>query len=139
MIRARWFRHGAAVLVCLWLSGCAGGAEQNPAWQLAGQPGLLLKVQNYYESRGMEEGGRCAAPLLQGVARSEVVSDDSSELVIKLSYYYRDWVRDGQDCDRLRPLRCGVARECRGFAERIFWVDKGEDGLSVARMSGDQR
>jgi hypothetical protein len=133
-------RRGLVALVCgLWLIGCAGDASQNPAWDLAGQPGLLLKVQQYYESRGTEEGGRCTAPILQGVARSEVISDDSSEMMIKLSYAYRDWIRDGHDCDRLRPLRCGIMRECRGFAERIFTIDKGAGGLSVAGMTGGQR
>jgi len=130
---------GVAVLLCsLWLTTCAD-ATQNPAWELAGQPGLLLKVQQYYETRATEEGGRCTAPLLQGVARSRVLSDDQSQMVIELSYYYRDWVRDGQDCDRLRPLRCGINRACRGFAQRVFTIDKGEDGLSVAAMSGGQR
>jgi len=135
-------RYGltAAVLVSgLWLAGCAWwDPAQSPAWELAGQPGLLLKVQNYYETHAIEEG-RCTAPLMQGVARSQVLSDDPSQMTIALSYYYRDWVRDGDDCDPLRPLRCGIARECRGFAERIFTIDKGEDGLSVAGMTGYQR
>ena len=30
-------------------------------------------------------------------------------------------------------------RECRGFAERTFTIDKGQDGLSVAGMSGAQQ
>lgn len=128
-----------AALVCgLWLIGCAGDASQNPAWELAGQPGLLLKVQQYYESRGTEEGGRCTAPIMQGVARSQVLSDDPHQMTIKLSYAYRDWIRDRDDCDELRPLRCGIMRECRGFAERIFTIDKGQDGLSVAGMTGGQ-
>jgi hypothetical protein len=127
-------------LVCgLWLIGCAGDASQSPAWELAGQPGLLLKVQQYYESRGTEEGGRCTAPILQGVARSQVLSDNPDQMVIELTYAYRDWIRDGDDCDPLRPLRCGINRECRGFAERTFTIDKGEGGLSVAGMTGGQR
>jgi hypothetical protein len=132
---------GLLALLCgLWLAGCSGDPNRNPAWELAGQPGLLLKVQNYYESRGVEEGGRCAAPIMEGVARSQVLSDDQSEMVIALSYYYRDWVRDGDDCDSLRPGRCmGFMRECRGFAERTFTIDKGQDGLSVAGMTGPQR
>ena len=133
--------RGLAVLLCgLWLAGCSGDPSQNPAWELAGQPGLLLKVRNYYETRGLEEGGRCTAPIMEGVARSQVLSDDPSQMVIALSYYYRDWVRDGDDCDPLRPARCmAFFRECRGFGERIFTIDKGEEGLSVAGMSGGQR
>lgn len=123
----------AAVLCALWLVSCGGRS-----WELAGQPGLLLKVQQYYESRGLEEGGRCAAPIMQGVARSQVLSDDPDQMVVALSYYYRDWLRD-DDCDELRPGRCRVNPTCRGFAERTFTIDKGADGLKVVGMSGPQR
>jgi hypothetical protein len=132
-------RDAAALVGGMWLLGCAGDASQNPAWELAGQPGLLLKVQQYYETRAWEEGGRCTAPLMQGVASSEVLSDDPHQMVIRLSYYYRDWLRDGEDCDPFRPLRCGINRACRGFGQRIFTIDKGQDGLSVASMTGLQR
>jgi hypothetical protein len=135
---AQRLRCALALVGGLGLGGCVD-AEQNPAWQLAGQPGLLLKVQNYYESRGIEENGRCSAPILQGVARSRVLSDTPDQMVIELDYVYRDWVRDGHDCDRERPLRCTINRECRGFAQRVFTIDKGEDGLSVAGMTGGQR
>ena len=37
-----------ALLVCgLGLIGCISDPSQNRAWELAGQPGLLLKVRNY--------------------------------------------------------------------------------------------
>ena len=124
-----------ALLLCaLWLGNCGGRS-----WELAGQPGLGLKVQQYYESRALEEGGRCPAPLMMGVARSQVLSDDPDQMVVALSYYYRDWVRDDDDCDELRPGRCWVNPTCRGFAERTFTIDKGEDGLKVVGMSGPQR
>jgi hypothetical protein len=130
-------RRLQALVCCLWLGGCVD-ASQNPAWTLAGQPGLLLKVQNYYESRGTEEGGRCSAPILEGVSQSRVISDDPSQMVIELTYFYRDWIRDNK-CDPQRPLRCRINPECRGFAQRTFFIDKGEDGLSVASMTGGQR
>jgi hypothetical protein len=137
----RRIARSLAVLLCgLWLAGCSGDPSGSRSWELAGQPGLLLKVQQYYETRGIEEGGRCTAPIMEGVARSQVLSDDPRQMVIALSYYYRDWVRDGDDCDPRRPARCMmIMRECRGFAERTFTIDKGEDGLSVAGMSGGQR
>jgi hypothetical protein len=131
--------RGLAVLLCgLGLAGCSADPSQNPAWELAGQPGLLLKVQNYYETRAIEEG-RCTAPIMEGVARSQVLSDDPRQMVIALDYYYTDWVRDGDDCSPMQPLRCTIMRECRGFAQRTFTIDKGQDGLSVAGMSGPQR
>lgn len=130
-------RRGAATGVALLLGvlcACAGRS-----WELAGQPGLMLKVQNYYERRGLEEGGRCPAPIMMGVSRSQVLSDDQDQMVVALSYYYRDWVRDDDDCDELRPGRCWVNPTCRGFAERTFTIDKGQDGLKVVGMSGPQR
>ena len=32
-----------------------------------------------------------------------------------------------------------ILQQCRGFAQRTFTIDKGEEGLSVAGMSGPQR
>jgi hypothetical protein len=128
-----------AVLLCgLWLACCGGDPSQSRAWELAGQPGLLLKVKNYYEIHAIEEG-RCTAPIMEGVARSQVISDDPRQLVVALDYYYSDWVRDGDDCGPLRPGRCWINRECRGFGQRTFTIDKGQDGLSIAGMTGDQR
>lgn len=124
-------------LSCLWLCGCLD-AGQNPAWTLAGQPGLLLKVQNYYESYGTEEGGRCTAPLLGGVSRARVLSDTPAQMVIELTYTYRDYLRDNR-CDPRRPGRCWINPECRGFAQRTFTIDKGQDGVRVAGMTGGQR
>lgn len=131
--------RGLALLLCgLWLAGCGGALNQSQ--ELAGQPGLMLQVRNYYETRALEEGGRCRAPIMEGVARSEVLSDSPDQMVIALGYYYRDWVRDGDDCDARRPWRCTmVLQQCRGFGERIFTVEKGQDGPSVVDMSGPRR
>ena len=136
-------RYGltAAVLVSgLWLAGCAWwDPAQSPAWELAGQPGLLLEVKHYYQRHATEENGLCTRPLMEGVSRSEVLDEDDEQLRVWLAYYYRDAVRDDDDCSRLRPLRCGVMRACRGFGERTFTIDKGQDGLAVVEMSGPQR
>jgi hypothetical protein len=140
MAGVRTARALVPLLCGLWLAGCGGDAGLGGSSELAGQPGLLLKVRNYYETRGLEEGGRCTAPIMEGVARSEVLSDDPGQMVIALSYYYRDWVRDGDDCERRLPGSCMMMlQQCRGFAQRTFTIDKGEEGLSVAGMSGPQR
>ena len=99
----------------------------------------MRMVKLYYELNATEENGRCTAPLLEGVTRSQVLSDNAEQMVLDVGYYYRDWIRDGEDCGPLRPLRCTVMRECRGFAQRTFIVDKGQDAFTVVDMSGPQR
>jgi len=71
---------------------------------------------------------------------TEVLAEDEDRLVVGLRYAYRDYNRDRDDCDdEFRPLRCTIAPECRGFAERTFVIAKGEAGLEVVDMTGEQR
>lgn len=129
-----------ALVAAIALPACANHGQQGPAWELAGHPGLLYQVKSYYERHAREEGGRCVKPILAGVARSEVLAEDEDRLVVGLRYAYRDYNRDGDDCDdEFRPLRCNVARECRGYAERTFTIAKGETGLEVIDMTGERR
>jgi len=133
-------RPGMALLLlaALWLGACSGDPRDNPAWTLGGEPGLLFVIKQYYERNAMEEGGLCASPLLEGVTRSRVTEEDD-RLTVDLGYYYTDMVRDGDDCDRFRLLRCGVMRECQGFAERTFVVGRQGDWLRVQEMSGERK
>jgi len=121
----------------LLLAGCA--AETMPAWELAGEPGLLFTVKQYYERHAVEEAGFCRNPLLEGVSRTEILEESDERLTVRLGYYYRDFVHDGEDCSRLRPNRCFIMRECRGFAERTFTIAKGAEGGHVLEMSGASR
>lgn len=125
-------------LSALWLCACSGDPRDNPAWTLGGEPGLLFVIKQYYERNALEEGGICASPLLEGVTHSRV-SEEDGRLSVDLGYYYRDMVRDGDDCDRFRLLRCGVMRECQGFAERGFVVGREGDALRVLEMSGERK
>jgi hypothetical protein len=125
-------------LGALWLSACSGDPRDNPAWTLGGEPGLLFVIKQYYERNALEEGGICASPLLEGVTHSRV-SEEDGRLSVDLGYYYRDMARDGDDCDRFRLLRCGVMRECQGFAERSFVVGREGDALQVLEMSGERK
>lgn len=125
-----------ALALGLGLAGC-GDVEDNPAWTLAGRPGLLYDIKLYYERYAWEEGGRCTSPLFEGSTASRVEEDDG-QLQVTLTYAYRDWVDDGDDCDERRPLRCGVMRACRGFATRSFTVKEGADGFEVLSMTGPQ-
>src|SRR5512145_518242 len=78
------------VSAAFWLVACSIDPAQNPAWELAGHPGLLYDIQLYYQRNALEENGRCTRPLLQGVTRSEVLAEDDEQLVIALTYRYRD-------------------------------------------------
>jgi len=130
------FRLAPLVLGALWLGAC--DPRDNPAWTLGGEPGLLFVLKQYYELNALEEGGVCSSPLLEGVTRSRVVEEDG-RLSIDLGYYYRDMIRDGDDCGRFRLLRCGVMRECQGFAARSFVVEREADGFRVVEMGGEKK
>ena len=115
----------------MWLLACSIDPAQNPAWELAGHPGLLYDIQLYYQRNALEENGRCTRPLLQGVTRSEVLAEDDEQLVVALTYRYRDSLRDER---RLG----GMFRECQGFATRTFTIAKADGELSVVGMDGPQ-
>lgn len=115
----------------LWLAACVSDPAEIPAWELAGHPGLLYHVKLYYERNALEENGRCTFPLLEGVSRSEILSEDDEQLVIGLTYRYRDMVRDER--------RLGLFRECEGYATRTFTVAKAGDQLTVTGMGGPQK
>jgi hypothetical protein len=138
-VRERWRQGLVLALGSLALAACTGDPAQNPAWTLDGQPGLLFPIKQFYEARAFEENGRCTAPLLEGVTQSRVTEKGSNRLMVDLGYYYRDMGHNGDDCERFRPLRCGVFRECQGFAERRFTVEKTANGFKVIEMSGPQQ
>jgi hypothetical protein len=127
----RRLKIAGVVSAALWLVACAGDPAQNPAWELAGHPGLLYKIKLYYERNALEERGRCTAPLLEGVSRSEVLAEDDEQLVVGLTYRYRDFIRDER--------RLGLFRECEGYARRTFTIAKTDDELTVVGMGGPQK
>jgi hypothetical protein len=134
-----WQRALAVLSFVVVLQACTD-PKTNPAWELAGEPGLLYEVKRYYEHHAVEEAGICTRPLLEGATGSRVVEDTEDELVVDLTYYYRDMVRDrGDDCGPLRPNRCFVMVPCRGFAQRTFTIDRTAEGPKVVGMSGPER
>lgn len=132
----RRLRIAGLTSTAIWLAACAADPAQNPAWELAGYPGLLYEIKLYYEWNALEENGRCTAPLLEGVSRSEVLAEDEDQLVIGLTYRYRDFIRDEP---RWPSRRLPMFRECAGFASRTFTVAKSDDKLIVTEMSGPQK
>jgi hypothetical protein len=134
--RGRRFGLVLLATVALVLGAC--DPTRNPAWTLGGEPGMLFTIKQYYELNALEEGGRCSAPLLEGVSRSRVVEEEPGRFEVDLGYYYRDMIR-GDDCRPLPNAGCRALRECRGFAERSFVVAKEPDGLEVLDMSGPKK
>jgi len=132
-------RIGLALLALGALALGACDPTRNPAWTLGGEPGMLFTIKQYYELNALEEGGRCSAPLLEGVSRSRVVEDEPGRFEVDIAYYYRDMIRDDDDCDRLPNAGCRVLRECQGFAQRSFLVARQPDGLAVLEMSGPKK
>ena len=126
-------RIAGIVATVLWLAACSGDPAQNPAWTLAGHPGLLYWVKFYYERNALEENGRCTAPLLEGVSRAEVLSEDQDQLVVALVYRYRDALRDEP---RAPSGRLPFFRECTGVASRTFTIATGGDRPTVIGMNG---
>ena len=127
----RTLKIGCMVSGPIWLVACSLDPAQYPAWELAGHPGLLYDVKLYYQRNALEENGRCTFPLLEGVSRSEVLAEDDEQLVIGLTYRYRDSMRDER--------RLGLSRECAGFARRTFTIAKADGELIVAGMDGPQK
>lgn len=139
MTSGRAWTVRALGLALLLIGAGACDPKSNPAWTLGGEPGLLFTIKQYYELNALEEGGRCSAPLLEGVSRSRVVEDEPGRFEIDLAYYYRDMIRDDDDCGRIPNAGCRALRECRGFAERSFLVGREADRLKVLEMSGPKK
>ena len=107
-------RLGALLLACA-LAACAGG----PA-QIAGEPGLLAAVKDYYDRHGLEDAGRCLAPEFGRATASQVLERTADRLVVRVGYIYSDGSA---------PFR----GDCRGFGSRVFTAARNPDGLAGDR------
>lgn len=135
-----WLVLIAAAVLTVAVSGCQQFWRDSGVWDLDGHRGLLLDVNTYYHRHAAEEGGRCRSPIMEGVSFAAVVEESDMSLVVDLHYHYRDFLKDGDDCDpKWRPLRCTIMRECTGFAAREFQVEKNEAGYQIVGMSGSRR
>ena len=110
----------------LMLVACADDLAQSRAWSLEGRPGLLLAIQQYYQGNASEDRGRCRAILMDGVTRSELVSEDQDRVVVNVRYRYRSTSRSER------------GRGCGGFGERTFEAVPSGDLYRVVSMSGDR-
>ena len=128
----------AAILALI--AGCQQYWRDSGVWDVGEHKGLLLDISNYYHRHASEEGGFCRSPIIDGVTSAEVIEENDQKVWVSVRYYYRDFLRDGDDCDpKFRPLRCTIHRECRGFAARTFEAVKTEAGYDVTEMAGPRR
>ena len=109
------------VLACL-LAACA--SDSTPESVSA----LLPAIKRYYESNAVEQNNTCKAPIMDGVTRSEVLSRDNGQTVVRVAYTYRDTLG-----------RRTARRRCRGFGERTFTVSTEAGRHRVVGMTGELR
>lgn len=133
--RRQGSRWQIASVAALGLAACAG-----EAWTIAGRPGLMTPVRQYYYWNAAEEGGYCTAPIMEAITQERVLEESPEQLEVTLRYAYRDWIRDGDDdCSDLRPGRCFLNIPCRGYNERTFTIDLSGPEPKVVGMTGDLR
>lgn len=131
----------AATFACLVLAaGCQQYWRDSGVWDIGEHRGLLLDISNYYHRHASEEGGYCRSPIMDGVTRADIIEENDEKVWVTLSYRYRDFLKDGDDCDeKWRLLRCTIHRQCRGYAHRTFEAVKREAGYEVTEMAGPRR
>lgn len=138
--RGPWGRLLVLVFLLLPLAACQQYWRDSGLWDIGEHKGLLLDISNYYHRHATEENGRCISPIIDGVGDASIIEESDDTVWVSLRYYYRDFLRDGDDCDRkFRRLRCTIHRECRGFASRTFEAVKTEGGYEVTEMAGPRR
>jgi hypothetical protein len=109
-------RRLGAPLLALALAACAGG-------EIAGEPGVMAAVRTYYESHGLEGGGRCLHPQVVGTPAGQVLESTAERLVLRVAYTYSD----------PSTIYHGT---CRGSGTRVFTLARTPDGPKVTDMTG---
>ncbi|MCB9945801.1 MAG: hypothetical protein H6851_19515 [Geminicoccaceae bacterium] len=116
-----------AAVAALVLAGCT---FEGPS--LAGVPGLQIRVLNYYRDHAAEDNGRCLAPRIRAITRTEVLEQGEDRIVLRLRYAYYDREFGAQD-----DLDVMVGR-CNDFATRDFTIEKNANGVMVVTgMTGE--
>lgn len=122
------------------IAGCQQYWRDSGLWDIGKHKGLLLDISNYYHRHASEENGLCRSPIIDGITSAEIIEENEQKLWVSVRYSYRDFLRDGDDCDpKYRPLRCTILQECRGFAARTFEATKQGQGYDVTEMAGPRR
>ncbi|MGH6902047.1 MAG: hypothetical protein ACREIR_04840 [Geminicoccaceae bacterium] len=99
------------------------------------QDRLAEEIAQYYAQNAVEEDGQCPSPEIASVTKRKVLASGGATR-LRVRYSYFDASVPGAT-DWTRILR--AERECTGFAEREFTLERGELGYKVVEMSGPAR
>jgi hypothetical protein len=116
----------AIVVAALWLAGCATAPD--PGSQPVVDAQMLQAIRAYYEHNATEQGNICRGPIMEGVTRTELVSQDAGERVIRVSYRYSNYIN-----------RSRTRNHCTGSAKRTFTLAPSGGRYRVVAMSGEVR
>ncbi|MGH6900603.1 MAG: hypothetical protein ACREJ5_29305, partial [Geminicoccaceae bacterium] len=125
---ARGARAWRGLAAALGLVGCT--ALPPP------QDRLAEEIAQYYAKNASEEGGRCPSPEIASVTKRKVLASGDGATRLRVRYSYFDASVAGAT-DWTRVLQ--AERECTGFAEREFTLERGQLGYKVVEMSGPVR
>lgn len=103
------------------------------------QDRLAEEIAQYYAQNAVEEDGQCPSPEIASVTKRKVLASGAAAAAatrLRVRYSYFDASVPGAT-DWTRILR--AERECTGFAEREFTLERGELGYKVVEMSGPAR
>ena len=100
------------------------------------QDRLAEEIAQYYAQNAVEEDGQCPSPEIASVTKRKVLASGGAATRLRVRYSYFDASVPGAT-DWTRIL--GAERECTGFAEREFTLERGELGYEVVEMSGPVR
>jgi hypothetical protein len=100
------------------------------------QDRLAEEIAQYYAKNASEEDGRCSSPEIASVTKRKVLASGGAATRLRVRYSYFDAsVPSATDWTRILQAE----RECTGFAEREFTLERGELGYQVVEMSGPVR
>ena len=100
------------------------------------QDRLAEEIAQYYAQNASEENGQCPSPEIASVTKRKVLASGGGATTLRVRYSYFDASVPGA-ADWTRVLV--AERECTGFAERDFTLERGQLGYRVVEMSGPVR
>jgi hypothetical protein len=110
------------------LAGCAGGQMLGQdLGPLAQFPAAQQQIKEFYDDNAVESDWQCTEVEMNDITRAKVASETASTMVVAVHYEF-------QESD-VAP-RGG---ECQGFNTRFFTFSRAGGGLTLEKMSGEQR